>query len=184
MTPVKQVILIHGNGTSHGEMQWFPEVKRRLNAAGISTVSPDFPEATLAPMDKWIPFLEELGADENTVLVGFSSGAIAAMRYAETHRILGSVLVGTYYTDLGKESERLSGYFDSPWDWPSIRKNQSWVTIFASADDPYIDVSEPRFIHEQLGGDYFEYTDRGHFLSGDGSDFPELVEHVIARVHN
>jgi predicted alpha/beta hydrolase family esterase len=182
MPIVKQVILIHGNGDSHGEMEWFPAVRRDLQAAGIATISPDFPEAEIAPMNKWLPFLEKLGADEQTILIGFSSGAIAAMRYAEIHRIAGSVLVGTYYTDLNAESERLSGYFDTPWDWQAIKRNQEWISIFASVDDPYIDIAEPRFIRDQLHAEYFEFTDRGHFMDGDGCEFPELVAHVIDHV--
>ena len=43
--------------------------------------------------DIWLPDLEELGADERTILIGHSSGAVAAMRYAESHRVLGSILV-------------------------------------------------------------------------------------------
>lgn len=182
MSAKSRVILIHGNGESHGEMEWFPAVRRDLLAAGIPTISPDFPEAEIAPMNKWLPFLEELGADENTILIGFSSGAIAAMRFAQTHRIAGSVLVGTYHTDLDDESERMSGYFDAPWDWGRIRQNQGWISIFASADDPYIDISEPRFVRDKLDAQYFEFADRGHFMDGDGCEFPELVAHVIERV--
>lgn len=182
MSTAPQVILIHGNGKSHGEMQWFPEVRRQLIEAGVPAISPDFPEAELAPMDRWLPFLEQLGADENTILIGFSSGAVAAMRFAETHLIAASVLVGAYYTDLGSEVERQSGFFDAPWNWKAIRENQRWVSIFASVDDPYIGIAEPRLVSEKLDAQYFEFTDRGHFLSGDGSDFPELVEHVLERV--
>jgi pimeloyl-ACP methyl ester carboxylesterase len=62
--------------------------------------------------------------DSETVLVGHSSGAIAAMRLAETHAILGSVLVGAYHTHLGMGTEKLSGYFDRPWQWDAIKRNQ------------------------------------------------------------
>ncbi len=52
-----------------------------------------------------------------------------AMRYAETHRILGSALRRGYYTDLGIEAERLSGYFDTPWNWEAIKQNQRWIMM-------------------------------------------------------
>jgi predicted alpha/beta hydrolase family esterase len=112
-----RAILIHGNGKSKATDNWLPYLKRELEKLGIKVDSPQFPDTELARAIYWLPFLENvLKADENTFIVGHSSGAIAAMRYAETHRILGSALVGTYYTDLGYETEKLSGYFDTPWN--------------------------------------------------------------------
>ena len=37
----------------------------------------------------WLPFMkDELGVDENTIIIGHSSGACAAVRFAETHKVL------------------------------------------------------------------------------------------------
>ena len=126
-----------------------------------------------------MPFIKELGADENTILVGHSSGAVAAMRYAEKNKILGSILVGVCYTDLGEESERVSGYFDHPWDWGSIKNNQKWIVQFASTDDPYIPIEEARYVHEHLQTDYREHTDRGHFMD---LEFPELITAIKEKL--
>ena len=39
----------------------------------------------------WLPFMkDELGVDENTIIIGHSSGACAAVRFAETHKVLTS----------------------------------------------------------------------------------------------
>jgi len=124
----------------------------------------------------WLPYLEALGADAQTVLIGHSSGAQAALRYAETHRLLGSVLVGVCHTDLGDPGERASGYYRAPWRWNDIRRNQQWIGIFQSADDPLIPVAEARHVASQLACNYFEHTGRGHFT--DRAAFPELVQFV------
>jgi pimeloyl-ACP methyl ester carboxylesterase len=128
-------------------------------------------------------FIEKIGADEETIIIGHSSGAVAAMRYAETHKLLGSVLVGACYTDLGYESEKVSGYYDAPWQWDVIKKNQQWIIQFASSDDPFIPIEEARYIHEHLNTDYHEYTDAAHFGHGDQPkyEFPELVESIRAK---
>ena len=101
------------------------------------------------------------------------------MRYAERHRILGSVLVGAYCTDIGDRAERLSGYFDDPWDWNAIRSNQRWIIQFASRDDPFFPYEEPLGVRDHLRTEFHEYEDRGHFFQ---SEFPELVAAVLRRI--
>lgn len=101
------------------------------------------------------------------------------MRYAENHKILGTVLVAPCYTDLGEESEKVSGYYDLPWNWEDIIKNQKWIIQFASVDDPFIPVAEARFIHEKLGSEYHELN-QGHFYPQD--TFPELIEAVKKHI--
>lgn len=178
-----RVILIPGNGGgSPKKDNWFPSIKQELEAAGIAVIAEEFPDNQLARASFWLPFLEnELKVDENTILVGHSSGAIAAMRLAEKRRILGSVLVGAYHTHLNIEAEKQSGYFDAPWNWDSIKNNQSWIVLFASQNDPWIPVVEPRFIHTNLDCEYHEYKRDGHF-GGDyyKPTFPELI-HAILR---
>lgn len=48
------------------------------------------------------------------ILIGHSSGAVAILRYLETHRIEGAVIIGVCHTDLGDEKKKISGYYDDP----------------------------------------------------------------------
>lgn len=102
------------------------------------------------------------------------------MRFAETHRLLGSILVGVCHTDLGDRVEAASGYYDAAWRWPCIRDHQQWIAIYNSTDDPHIPIAEPRFVAAQLRCSYFELTDRGHFV--DDRQFPEIVDLVRWRL--
>ena len=179
-----KAILIHGNGGSKPTDNWFPYLKRELEKIGVKVEAPQFPDSELARASYWLPFLEkELKADKNTIIIGHSSGAIAAMRYAETHQILGSALIGTYYTDLGYETEKLSGYFDTPWDFDAIKKNQHWIIQFAGINDPWIPIEEARIIRDQLSTDYYESPDQGHF-GGDyyKETFSELLEALKKKI--
>lgn len=179
-----KIIFIPGNGGGTPLDNWFPYVKSRLEKLGVEVIAQDFPDSVLARAEHWLPFIKKLGADENTILIGHSSGAVAAMRFAEEHRILGSVLVGGYYTDLGLDDEKQSGYFSKPWDWEKIKNNQKWLIQFNSKDDPWISVEEARFIHKSLGAEYYEYDHEGHFGSGDKPylEFPKLVEVVKSKL--
>lgn len=179
-----RAILIHGNGNSKPTDNWLPYLKTELEKLNVKVDAPQFPDTGLARSSYWLPFLEnELKADSNTIIVGHSSGAIAAMRYAETHRILGSVLVGAYYTDLGIEAEKSSGYFDSAWKWENIKKNQKWIIQFAGANDPWIPIKEAHVIRDYLHTDYYESPDQGH-LGGDyyKETFPELLEAIKKKI--
>ncbi|OGN28085.1 MAG: hypothetical protein A3A33_04065 [Candidatus Yanofskybacteria bacterium RIFCSPLOWO2_01_FULL_49_25] len=174
------VIFIPGNGGGSTKENWFPYVQSELEKLGLTVIAEQFPDPDLARAEYWLPFLEKLGTDEHTILIGHSSGALAAMRYAEHHNILGSVLVGVAHTDGGDVKEKASGYFDTPWDWVAIKRNQQWIIEFHSTDDPYIAVAEARFVHDKLDADYHEFTDRGHFFPADA--FPELIESVTKKL--
>jgi len=180
-----KIIFIHGNDCGEGDGgsaqdYWFPYAVHEFKSSGLTVIAKDFPDPTTARQSIWLPFLkEECDANENSILIGHSSGAIAAMRFAEQNKILGSVLVGTYYTDTGDENERKSGYFDTPWDWDSIRKNQQWIIQFSSIDDPYFSIEEPRLVSKELNTEYHEYTNRGHFFD---LEFPELVHEVKEKL--
>lgn len=179
-----KAILIHGNSGSTPDDNWFPYVKAGLEKLGIETRAPQFPDADLARASYWLPFLKnDLKADKNTIIIGHSSGAIAAMRFAENHKLFGSVIVGAYHTDLGYDKEKLSGYFDASWNWPKIRSNQNWIIQFASLDDPWIPIAEPRFVRDQLLSEYYEYHDQGHF-GGDynKTTFPEILTVIEAKL--
>ena len=64
------------------------------------------PDPITARRSIWLPFMkDELGVDEQTVIIGHSSGACAAVRFAETNKVAGIILVGAY-TSGGFSSHR------------------------------------------------------------------------------
>ncbi len=181
---MNKVIIIHGNGGGTGNDQWIPWLKSELEARGFEVQNPTMPDNYEAKASIWLPYIKDvLRADEDTILVGWSSGAVAAMRFAEKNKILGSVLIGACYTDLGVESEKIAGYYDEPWNWDAIRNNQHWIAQFASIDDPVIPIEECRVVHEKLQTDYREFTDRKHFGYPDPlPTFPELLEVILRKI--
>ena len=173
-------ILIHGNGGSNSNDVWLPYVEQELRLHGYQVTNRSFPDNVKARASYWLPFITELGAGANTVIIGHSSGAVAAMRYGQDHELLGSVLVGACYTDLGEASERVSGYYDAPWDWEAIKAHQQFILQYASPDDPFIPIAEARFIQKKLGSKYYEIAKRGHFQD---NDFPELIAALLKQLN-
>ncbi len=177
-----KAIFIPGNGGDSYKDRWRPYLKDEFEKLGIPLTNVDFPDPVLASMKSWLPYIKELGADKNTILIGHSSGAEAAMRYAENNKIFGTVLISACHTDLGLQNEKEAGYYDDPWLWEKIKNNQKWIIQFHSTDDPFIPIEEARFINEKLGTEYYEFKDRKHFV--DGEKFSELVEAVKNKLSN
>ena len=182
---MKRVVLLHGNGDSRGTDNWFPYIRTELEKLGHRVDAPDLPDPVQARSKYWLPYFKDvlkIGPDD--IVVGHSSGALAILKYAVENQIGASVLVGTYYTDLGYDDEKASGYFDTPWQWDKIKSNQQWTAIFASPDDPYIPIKEPKYICDQLCSTYFELPGRGHFggLNNPMLEFPELLKFLKQKL--
>jgi predicted alpha/beta hydrolase family esterase len=170
-------IFIHGNQTTHWSFAWAVWLKAELATLGFDTFFETMPDSIIARAEYWLPFLKEhVKAGEDDVLVGWSSGAVAAMRYAEDNKIKGSILVSPSYTDLGDDMEKQSGYFDKPWQWQKIKANQQNIALIFGDDDPYIPQNEFEFIAEQLAPTKTKIHGGKHFI--EQSEFPELLQYI------
>lgn len=176
----QKVVIIPGNGNSNVETDnWYSWVRGRLVGLGYHVVMRNMPDPEIAHANIWLPYIErELGADENTIIIGHSSGGVAALRYLESHKLLGAIVVGVNYTDLGDAGERESGYYDEPWHWDKIKGNAKWIVQFCSPEDPYININEPYYIHDKLGTELHDIRGAGHFMT---SVFPELLAVLHAK---
>ena len=177
MSNVK-VAIIQGNGGLTSADLWYPETKREIEQIGIEIIEP-VPAYVVDYMPKCMQYMKDvMKIGKDTIIVGHSSGAVAAMRYAEKYPIFGSVLVSVSHTDLGIASEADSEYFAEPLDWNSIQANQNWIVQFAAGNDPWIPVEEPRFVRDHLDTNYYEKP-KGHYQE---IIFPEVTEVIKAKL--
>lgn len=173
-----RIVYIHGNGSTHWSFAWAPWLKAQLESRGFETFFETMPDSIIAREQYWLPFLEEhVKVDRHDVLVGWSSGAVAAMRYAERNPLCGSVLISPSYTDLNDDLEQQSGYFDKPWQWEKIKANQGQIALVWGDDDPYIPQREFTFIAEQLRPTKLKIHGGGHFT--EQQEFPELLDYIV-----
>jgi predicted alpha/beta hydrolase family esterase len=182
------VAIVPGNGGGRqidvAECNWYGFAKRAFDKPekGVVSYLRNMPDPVLARESIWLPFMvSDLGCGPNSIIIGHSSGAVAAMRFAEKSKVKGIVLVGAYTSDQGDETEAASGYFSRPWDWEAIKSNCGFMIQFASRDDPFLPWSEQETVATMLGAELFAYSDRGHFLS---STIPELPDAVWAKINS
>jgi len=170
-------VYVHGNETTHWSFAWAGWLKHELEQAGFETFFETMPDSIMARSKYWLPFLQDhVGVGENDIIIGWSSGAVAAMRYAEVHKIMGSILISPCYTDLDDEAEKLSGYYDAPWNWDAIKANQNAITLFWGDNDPYIPQEEFNYIAKHLDTTCIKIKDAGHFI--EQQSFPELMKYI------
>jgi uncharacterized protein len=95
-------IAVPGNGCTPVERcNWYSWTRDRVLADGIAeeVALKSMPDPHTARESIWLPYMrDKLGADEHSVLVGHSSGAVAALRLCETDKIGGVVLVSACHT--------------------------------------------------------------------------------------
>ncbi len=173
----QRIVFIHGNQSTHWAFAWTPWLKDELENLNYATFFETMPDSIIARSIYWLPFMEnhiEIG--EKDVIVGWSSGAVAAMRYAESHQVNGLVLVSPSYTDLGDNLEKQSGYFNTPWQWHQIKTNTRHIALFGGDDDPYIPQEEFITIAKELDATHFSIPNGKHFI--EQSQFPELLAYI------
>jgi len=170
-------IILPGNGCRNiEECNWYFNVSLELKklSKNLEVVLRDMPDPLLARESIWLPFIEnKLKCDADSIIIGHSSGAEAALRYAEFHQVLGLILVSACHTDLGDEYEKKSGYYSREWQWKKIVDNTKFIIQVHSKNDPLVPIEEGDFVAKQLNSKYYVFESKGHFLS---VDFPELID--------
>lgn len=173
-------VYIHGNGTLHWSFAFAPWLKKSLEDRGHETFFETMPDSIAAHRKYWLRFLDDIvKVQPDDVIIGWSSGAVAGMRYAETHNVAGLILIGVHYTDLGYGDEKESGYFEEEWDWESIRKNVGTIALFHGDKDPYIPTEDFLHIGVMTRADRHEIEGAGHFE--ESTEIPQLLELIDAQ---
>ncbi len=105
-TPIKRVIILPGNGcTPIQQANWYGPcnlalfcrlafrytwLQKELQKAhpDLPVMCETMPDPYVAAESVWIPFtVDKLGLNEDTLLIGHSSGAACAMRIMEKYRV-------------------------------------------------------------------------------------------------
>lgn len=183
---MKTALILHGTSGS-SEHNWFAWLKKRLEQSGYQVWCPDLPEPDHPNILRYNQFILSQSTfrfDEESILIGHSSGAVAILgllqELPEHLQVQASYLIGSFRDDLGQAA--LSGLFIRPFEFSRI-KNRSRLWYFLhSDDDPYCPLDHARFLHQQIGGDLIVLAGQKHFSVGTAGEryreFPYL-HHLI-----
>jgi len=77
-----RIVIVPGNGGGDVERSnWYGWLRDKLREKDLDCLLKNMPDPVMAHEAIWIPFMEQqLNCDGNTVIIGHSSGAQAALR--------------------------------------------------------------------------------------------------------
>lgn len=186
---MKNALILHGTGGDHNE-NWFPWLHKQLEENGYKVWSPDLPEADTPNIQRYNKFLlseNNWTFDQDSILVGHSSGAVAILgllqALPEGAKVDTCYLVGAFKNDLGWDS--LSGLFEEPFDFNDIQSKADKFVFIHSDNDPYCPLDHAEYLAEQLDAELIVKEGQQHFsVSTFGeayTEFPFLLELIEQR---
>jgi len=176
------VVILHGTGGSP-EGNWFPWLKKELEAAGHNVRIPRFPTPENQSVESWCKVLREEAPDfgKDTVLIGHSCGAayILSILNVLEEPIAKSIFVSGFMEKLNNEFfDTLNATFiDKDFNWGTIRRNAGEITLFQGDNDPYVPMAAAQRLSDKLKTPLTVIPNGGHLNAESGYDkFPEILK--------
>lgn len=180
---MKNAIILHGTlGSPEGN--WFQWLKRELEVKGYQVWLPSLPRAEQPSLMEWVDYVHQrcpFPIDENTHIVGHSSGAVLALILAQQNSAsaVGGVVAVSVFHDNSLQWEPNSQLFDIAFDWPAIQKNAKRLLLIHSDNDPYVPLEQAQYVADNCQAELLIIPGQGHFnleQSPDYVTFPKLIE--------
>lgn len=164
---MRKAIILHGT-SGNSQENWFPWLKNELEQANWDVWVPDLPDADEPNIKKYNRFIFSnlpWQLDKETILIGHSSGAVAALGLLQSLMpgtvVKKCILVGSFKDDLGWPN--LKGLFETPLDFEEIKTHCPHFLFIHSDDDPYCPLDHAQYLSTELGGTLKVIPGQKHF---------------------
>ena len=159
-----KAIIIHGTGGSP-EGNWFPWLKKDLEAIGYEVIIPRFPQPERQSLDSWMKEFGKYTIDEKTILVGHSIGSAFILNILENtnKKIKAAILVagftGLLDNDFDKYNKTIA---ERDFDWKKIKQHCDMFYVINSDNDPYVPLEKGKSLAKNLGSELIILQNAGH----------------------
>jgi predicted alpha/beta hydrolase family esterase len=179
---MKNAIILHGTlGSPDGN--WFQWLKTELEKKGATVWLPQLPHAEQPSLQEWADFVHAkcpFAINEETLIVGHSSGAILALILAQQNsQPIGGVVCVSVFHDNSLQWEPNNKLFDVEFDWQSVQQNAQQLLFIHSDDDPYVPLNQAQYVATKCNANLVAIPGQGHFnveQSETYREFPALIE--------
>lgn len=181
---MKNALILHGTD-GHSKENWFDWLRIELEKENYKVWVPDLPQASHPNIKRYNKFLfqnKDLQFNEDTILVGHSSGAVAILgllqALPENTKVDTCYLVGSFKNNL--DWDVLYGLFEEPFDFELIKSKAKRFVFIHSDNDPYCPLEHAEYLSEKLDGELIVKKGQKHFSVGTAGEeyrkFPFLLE--------
>jgi len=185
---MKTAIILHGTlGSPDGN--WLQWLKNELEARDYTVWLPQLPHADQPSLKEWSAFVKQhcpFPIDEQTIIVGHSSGAILALVLAQASaETIGAIVDVSVFHDNSLQWEPNNRLFDVQFDWEAIRKGVRKLLFIHSDNDPYVPLEQAQYVANNCAAELLLIPGQGHFnleQSDEYKRFPKLLEILEERV--
>jgi predicted alpha/beta hydrolase family esterase len=184
---MKNAIILHGTQGAP-DNNWFMWLKGELEQGGLTVWLPQLPrpeQPSLKLSAEYVRANCPFAIDEQTLLVGHSSGAILALILAQQNAMpVGGVVAISVFHDNSLGWDANNKLFDVPFEWDKIRANARQLLFVHSDNDPYVPLDQAEFVSRNCGAQTVVMPGQGHFNLEQGpqySAFPKLIELMQQR---
>lgn len=152
---MRKALLLHGT-SGNSRSNWLPWLKTELEQAEWEVWTPDLPNADEPNITRYNNYLlsSKWDFDDETVIIGHSSGAVAALGLLQAlpknTSVKQCILIGSFKDDLGWKN--LGGLFEEPFDFEIIKQHCPSFLLIHSDNDPYCPLEHAEYLADKLEG--------------------------------
>ena len=187
MRYMKTAIILHGT-LSSPDGNWFQWLKQELELRGLIVWSPQLPQSDQPSLRKWQRFIKEqcpFPINEETLIIGHSSGSILALVIAENNmEKIGAIVDVSVFYDNSLQWQPNEKLFDVEFDWPAIQDGVNELLFIHSNNDPYVPLNQAQFVAKNTCAEIVVIPGEGHFnleRREEYKQFPKLLEILKER---
>lgn len=184
---MKNAIILHGTlGSPEGN--WFQWLKGELETKGYTVWLPQLPHAERPSLREEANYVQAkcpFPINEDTLVVGHSSGALLAIVLAQENKMLiGAMVCVSVLHDNSLNWDPNSRLFDVPYDWAAVHQHAPRLLFIHSDDDPYVPLDQAQYVADNCKAELLMIPGQGHFnleKSEDYHQFPQLLDVMEQR---
>lgn len=176
-------VLLHGF-TGNPNEGFFVNLRKELESRGHEVIAPELPNPDAPREQEWVAAaLNATTYDKNTILLGWSLGAVTALKVLEkiNSKIFKTVLVGGFIDPKFKDHSRnFESTFSWRFDWKKIHESTGELVALHDVRDPAISIEQADRLEQATGIILRRVKAEGeHF---DGETEPEVVQLVLPAI--
>lgn len=168
---MKNALILHGT-EDNSKKHWFPWLKQELENLGYDVWVPDLPNAEKPNIEKYWKHVKNFNFNEESILIGHSSGAVAILGFLErlpkNVKVKTSYLVGSFKDNL--DWDALDELFIKPFDFGKIKNSCEKFAFVHSDDDPYCPLEHAEYLSQKVNGELIILKAQKHFSIGTAGE--------------